>query len=87
MLSACAQAPVLSTSEGDDGGAAPFPRLLPLSQIQNGIPVARVTTASVSELDARLARLRARAGDLNRPVVDPATRDRMQGAIARAALR
>ncbi len=87
LLSACAQAPILPTTDATDGGSTSFPRLLPLSQIQSDIPNPKVTPASVTELDARLARLRARAIGLNRPVVDTATRARMQGAVSRAALR
>lgn len=45
---------------------------------------ARITPRTAAALDARLGRLRARAGALRRPVVDEPTRGRMAQAAARA---
>lgn len=87
LLVACADNPGLPGTLTEADRAAPFPDLVPLSQIMRNTTAPQVTDASIAQFDNRLARLRARAARLNRPVVDNATRARMQAAITRAALR
>lgn len=87
LLVACADNPVVPGTLTEADRAAPFPDLVPLSQIVGNTTAPQVTDASIAQFDSRLARLRARAASLSRPVVDSGTRARMQAAITRAALR
>ena len=83
LLAGCADAPSL-----DGRISAPYPQLQPLAPLlaQAALP-GRITPASTVQMDGSTAGLRARAAALRGPVVDAATRARMQRAIARAALR
>jgi hypothetical protein len=47
----------------------------------------RITPASISTTNIRIARLRTNANALRGPVVDQATHSEMRNASARAALR
>lgn len=58
------------------------PDLLPLDALMAGIGAPRATPQVASALAARAARLRARASLMQGPVMDPATRARLQAAIA-----
>ena len=88
IVSACAQGPDLPGTLTPADRATPFPALVPLSQLQSrALRPTTITADSVAGFDARIATLRTRAAQLNRPVVDQGTRGRMQGAISRAALR
>ena len=81
----CADVPLPA---GPATATGPFPDLVPLDTLlAQGPGEARITAATAGDLGARVAGLRGRAAALAGPVVDQATRGRMQGAIARAALR
>ncbi len=85
---ACAPAPDLPTSQLSGDGHDTYPNLLPLSQLQSqAAGLGQITPRSEVAFAQRLAALRARAAQLSRPVVDNATRQRMNAAVTRAALR
>ena len=88
MLGGCADAPSLDGRISPAAAAAPYPVLQPLGPLlaQAAVP-GQITAASIAQMDGGTAQLRARAAALRGPVVDAATRARMQSAIARAALR
>jgi hypothetical protein len=88
LLAGCADAPSLDGRISAAAAAAPYPQLQPLAPLlaQAALP-GRITPASTVQMDGNTAGLRARAAALRGPVVDAATRARMQRAIARAALR
>lgn len=80
LLCACAQFPELATPEARLAQNAPYPTLVPLEQLLHGsAPVA--TEATASDLQARLARLRARANRLRGPVLDGKSRSRLASPI------
>lgn len=79
-LAACAEAP--DFGPGPDGaalGAWPVLQPLPglLAQGEGGV----LTEADAGSLQARAAALRARARRLSGPVIEPATRTRMEAAL------
>ncbi|MEL6641345.1 MAG: hypothetical protein AAFP98_08540 [Pseudomonadota bacterium] len=86
---ACTQGPDLPGTLTDADRNAPFPNLVPLSQVQAlAGQASTISPESVAQFDSRIANLRARAGQLTRrPIIEQGTRRRMQAAIARAALR
>jgi hypothetical protein len=58
------------------------PTLLPLDSLLAQVGPPRATAAVGNALAARAARLRTRAALMQAPVMDPATRARLQAAIA-----
>lgn len=85
---ACTDIPVLEGTSDAEALSAPFPTLVPIASLLATAPgTSQITQASTTALNARITALRSRAAGLNEPVVDTTTRSRMQGAIARAALR
>ena len=58
------------------------PALLPMDSLLAQVGTPRATEATGAALAARAARLRARAALMQAPVMDPATRARLQAAIA-----
>lgn len=87
-LAGCAPFPTLDARLPAADRSAPYPDLVPLAPLlaQNG-STARITPQSVTSFEARAALLRARANGLRAPVVDPATRVRMQRGVTPLALR
>ncbi len=79
-LVACAGGPDLPPLPAS---TAPAPRLLPLDALLAGIDAPVATDALAQDLAGRAARLRARAGLMRGPVMDPVTRARLAAAIAR----
>lgn len=57
---------------------APYPALLPAEQIRAQVPPPRTTERTQPDLDARAARLRARAAGLRAPVIDAETQSRLE---------
>jgi hypothetical protein len=82
-LAACADVPRLGTAPGARALAAPWPRIAPLGPLLAAGAEARLTPALTGDLTARAAALRARAARLRGPVIEAATRARMQAAQAR----
>lgn len=84
----CSQAPLPAGLGAGTGNAGGFPDLVPISNLLALAPAGGQTADRVAgDIASRIAGLRGRAAGLTGPVVDPATRTRMQAAIARAALR
>ncbi|MFZ3584062.1 hypothetical protein ACOI1H_18115 [Loktanella sp. DJP18] len=88
LLAGCADAPSLDGRISAAAAAAPYPTLQPLAPLlARAATPGQITAASTARMDGDTAGLRARAAALRGPVVDAATRTRMQGGVARAALR
>ena len=88
IVVSCAPAPDLPASFASEETDAAYPQLLPRSELvalTTGTP--RITPESEDAMARRLAALRARAAQLSQPVVESPTRQRMQDAVAPAALR
>ena len=88
-LSGCDDIPDIGSAQADAARNAPYPDLVPLDALLASAPstAPRITPASITATNDRIAQLRARAARLRGPVVDPATRSQMRAASARAALR
>jgi hypothetical protein len=85
-LAACAGPPALPERAGFGGGAqgrGPAPVLVPLDGLLAAADAPGRTEAALADLTARAERLRARAAQLRRPVLDAATRARLAAARAR----
>ncbi|WP_394154086.1 hypothetical protein [Loktanella salsilacus] len=88
LLAGCADAPSLDGRISAAAAAAPYPQLQPLAPLlAQAAQPGRITATSTAQMDGSTAGLRARAAALRGPVIDAATRARMQQGIARAALR
>lgn len=61
----------------------PAPALMPMAELMSGIAAPRATDAASDALAVRAARLRARAGLMRAPVLNPETRQKLAQAIAR----
>ncbi len=83
LLAACSDFPELDQAVSDSARHADFPELLPLQTILNQAENTQITEQTVSSLQGRVARLRARANRLRAPVINTAARARMRAAIAR----
>jgi len=83
-LAGCADFPALDASVSDRARQADYPKILPLEAFfrQTARPSASFLTGP---LPTRARNLRARAQALRGPVIDPASRARMQAALARHA--
>ncbi|KIC46149.1 hypothetical protein RA29_20190 [Tateyamaria sp. ANG-S1] len=79
-LAACTQFPELDDAVSPDVAGSDFPALLPLEPLLAGTaPIVGDPIQTSESLEARIEALRARARALQqRPIVDPATRARMQ---------
>jgi len=88
-LVGCGTIPEIGGTQAIAAREAPYPDLISLNTLINADTSAapQITDASIATTNDRIARLQANAAALRRPVVDRATRARMQGAISRAALR
>lgn len=80
LMSACAPFPELSVDDQSVTGVA-YPRLLPLDDLLEG-PATHTSVSMISEINSRVAALRARATRLQAPVIDAATRRRMERGVA-----
>lgn len=78
-LAGCAEFPALDARVGPEALEAPFPTLLPMEQLLDAsAPPISIVSGPGSN---RIAALRARAARLRGPVVDQATRLRMQQGV------
>jgi len=84
VMVGCSDQPGLDLRLSDQTRAAEYPTLVPLSPLLANIPDANEDFGT-GTLAARASALRARAARLRRIIVDPTTRARMQGALARHA--
>ncbi len=88
LLVGCANAPALDGRISAAAAAAPYPILQPLAPLlARAAEPGKITTPSMTRTDSTAAALRARAAALRGPVVDGATKSRMQRGVAQAALR
>ena len=78
-LAACTQVPDLEALDSPAARAADYPRLLPLEMLLDAPPPS-ATEAERAALEARARALRARADRLRRPVIDPQSQSRLDGA-------
>lgn len=77
-LMLCFAAPVLSACTDQKGG---YPELMPTDQLlaePSLSPDATNPEATTENVESQADALRARAEELRKPVIDPATRSRMQ---------
>ena len=78
-LLGCVDAPELGGGVPERLKSAPYPGLLPLDQVLGHAPDVAVGTQDIqARLDARVARLRARAATLRGPVLDARARERLR---------
>lgn len=76
-LCACTQFPELDALVSEQAKQSQAPALLPLDQILGGLQPIETNETVQSDLEARIAALRARANRLQGPAIDRATRTRM----------
>lgn len=82
VVSACTEVPELDSTIPGHIRKAPYPKLVPLDRALISAPLPQVRSEELEKsLAARQARLQARARDLNSPVVDAASRKRMQDGV------
>jgi len=84
-LAACAEPYPLAPDLAASGADAPYPALVPVERITARVPPATppdAGAAAAEYVDARAARLRARADRLRGPIIDPETEDRMRRGVA-----
>ncbi len=80
-LSGCAAFPQLDRARTPETRWAPYPDLLPLEQLVSG-PAPRVDAQMQAGIEGRAEALRARAAQLDGPVVPPQVRARMSQGVA-----
>jgi len=82
-LAGCNDLPPLSDDIAAAQRDAAYPVLVPADQITGRVPPPSSAARSAAPTETRAARLRARAAQLTAPVIDDATRDRMQTGVNR----
>jgi hypothetical protein len=80
--SGCTQFPDLDSAVTDTARDAPFPDLLPVEELNARLTEPRITAETASNLDGRVAALKARAAGLRRSVIDSPTRERMSIGVS-----
>ncbi len=81
-LAACTEFPQVDAALSPNDPGADYPELLPFEQLESGQAPPSLTDSDDDALRARAEALRARVGGLRGPVIDPDTRDRMNGGVA-----
>lgn len=91
ILSACTQFPELDARVGPDATRGPYPDLVPVAPLvarADGLEASPTTSPeALANVDARIARLKARAAGLRGPVIPAPVRTRMLRGVATAALQ
>lgn len=78
----CTNIPELKSAVPDWVADAPYPQLVPLPETLTLLPAPAAQSAELQQdLDARVARLKARAERLRGPVVSSADQDRLRDEI------
>lgn len=85
-LAACVQFPALDGTVTEADRTAPYPALIPLAPLIARAGGLDQPVIQSGPLDARIARLNARAAALRGAIIEPATRARMQAGVDTAAL-
>lgn len=81
LAQGCAQFPALDGTVPPEAERAAFPRLVPLGPVLARAEEVQITEATEADINARVARLRARAARLRGSVVDGGTRARMRAGV------
>lgn len=81
-LAGCTPFPQLDDRLPEDAAALSYPDLVPLDPLLAGIAAPRITPQDEDALNARAARLRARAAALGAQVLPGDTRARMSAGVA-----
>ncbi len=79
-LAGCTDLPPPPDAETQRDGA--YPALIPADRITGRVPSPASEADPASDLVPRAERLRARAAQLQGPVIDDATRDRMRSGVS-----
>lgn len=82
-LAGCSNFPELDAAVTPAARTADFPSLVPISPLIAGAQQVQITEETVATLQGRVSGLKARAARLRGPIIDGATRARMQAAMAR----
>lgn len=82
-LTACADFPELDGAVSERARNADFPQLVALDGILNDANDFQIDQSTILSLKSRIARLRARAARLQKPVIDQKTRAKLAAAVAR----
>jgi len=81
LANACTQFPVIEDRVSEDVRDAPYMDLVPIETLRAGMPEDQLTDTDATAVEARVARLRARAARLSGAVVDTQTRARMTQGV------
>jgi len=82
LSAGCTQFPDLDSAISPGAERAAYPDLVPVEQLRAQIPLAQVDPDTASNLEARVANLRARARRLRGTVIDSPTRARMTTGVS-----
>ncbi|MBU3258809.1 hypothetical protein KPG71_02140 [Roseovarius sp. PS-C2] len=77
----CTQFPALEDTVSEEARNAPYMSLEPVENLRAGVPEDRIADTDTAAMEARIARLRARAARLSGNVVDSRTRSRMSRGV------
>lgn len=77
ILAGCSQFPALEDSVSPAAKNAPFPALVPVEDIQARAAPEAITPETLPGVEARVARLKARASRLRGSVLDRPSRERL----------
>lgn len=80
-LPGCSDFPPLEESVGITGREAPYPDLVPVAELRAAVPAPGIEADTAGGIEARVARLRARAARLRRTVIDSRTEARMRNGV------
>lgn len=80
-IAACSQFPELDNDAALGAREAPYPDLVPVETLRAQVPETAITPDNQTAVEARIARLRARAARLQGTVVDSGTRARMSQGV------
>ncbi len=84
LIAGCTPFPELAARISPEARRAPYPALLPMDELLERRETGRLAPGAADEMEARIARLRARARALAaRPVLTPAERARLEAALHR----
>jgi hypothetical protein len=81
LATACTQFPAIEDRVSEDVRDAPYMDLVPVETLRASVPEDQVTDTDATTVEARIARLRARAARLSGAVVDNRTRTRMSQGV------
>lgn len=83
LLTGCTSFPELDSAVGAQAGHGNAPRIVPIEPLLAQGRQDHTPPALVPEMEARVARLKARARALSRPILRPQERNRLRRAVTR----